>query len=182
MAWLIAAFVLIAAVGPVFWLLPSKRDRQLGALRTAARRAGLAVEVTTLPKMDAAAEERVSAGGRLRDVKVDCACYRLPLTKPFAAAPCWLLLRHAGGGLDGWTTLTPPDRLPPDTADYWRAVTAIADKLPGDCIGLEARSSNIGWYGRERLDGADPDVVAQAISCGLAAIGKLHAELDERDG
>lgn len=188
MAWIIIAIVLIVAVGPIFWLLPSKRDRQLGNLRTAARRAGLAVEVAKLPKLDADAVERVSAGGLPRAATVDCVAYRLPLSKPLPDAPRWLLLKSGGKGdalarelhyLDGWTTLEPPRNLPPLHRDYWPAVGAIVDVLPGGCLGVEADARRMSWFGRERLQEATVEAVAAGIRDGLDALARMHRSLDE---
>ena len=32
MVWIVIAIVLIAAFGPIFWVMPSKRDRQLAKI------------------------------------------------------------------------------------------------------------------------------------------------------
>ena len=85
MVWIVIALVLIAAVGPVFYLLPTKASRRQAALRTAARQAGLVVEIASVPKPDAQAAELVSSGGEPRDAKIDCAAYRLPLRAPVGA-------------------------------------------------------------------------------------------------
>ena len=184
MAWVIIAIVVAAAIGPLFWLLPSKRDRVQGELRAAARRAGLAVEIAALPKLDARPEERVSAGGRPRDATESCAAYRLTLPRRLEHAPSWLLVKSARENryLEGWTTPSPPRQLPAPQASYWRAVGAIIDDLPGGCRAVQADVRHISWYGRERLQDASPDAVAAGIRDGLRAIGELHAGLDDRAG
>ena len=180
MVWLVIALVLIAAVGPIFWLLPSKRSRRLAELRTAARRAGLIVEVARIAKLDAAAEERVSAGGRARDAKVDCAAYRMPMARPLANAPRWMLLKsdRENRYVCGWSTLAPPAGLPAEQAAYWREIEAIVNALPGGCIAVEARPQAIAWYGRERLGDAAVEAVVTDIRDGLEAIVKLHKRLE----
>lgn len=180
LVWIIIGIVLVAAVGPVFWLLPSKRDRVQGQLRSSARRAGLVVEIAALPKVDARAEERVSAGGKARDPTVDCVAYRLALTRPMPNAPAWLLLRsdRENRYLTGWTTLSPPSRLPAMQAAYWRDIAAVLNGLPGGCSAVEADTRRISWYGRERLNGNSPETVVEGIREGLQAIGELHRELD----
>ena len=97
MVWIVIALVLIAAVGPVFYLMPTKASRRQAALRTAARQAGLVVEIASVPKPDAQAAELVSSGGEPRDAKIDCAAYRLPLARRLVQAPRWMLLRSARG-------------------------------------------------------------------------------------
>ena len=90
-----ATLAIVVAAGPILWLLPSKRDKRLAELRAAARRAGLVVEIVAVPKLDADASERVSAGGVARHATIDCAAYRLPLPRPLTAAPHWQLLKSA---------------------------------------------------------------------------------------
>ena len=180
MVWIIVGIVLVAAIGPVFWLLPSKRDRVQSQLRSVARQAGLVVEVAALPKVDSRPEERVSAGGKPRDATIDCVAYRLALPRSMPNAPTWLLLKsnRENRYLKGWTTLSPPSRLPAAQAPYWGEVAAVLDDLPGGCAAVEADTRFISWYGRERLDGGSPKVVVACIRDGLQAISDLHRELD----
>jgi len=177
--WIIIAVVVVLALGPLFWLLPSQRDRHLGELRTRARREGLVVEVTSLPKVDAAPEERVSSGGKAREPKVSCAAYRLALPRRLTQAPRWLLLKSERENryIQGWTTLAPPIDVPP-AQDYWREIGSIVRALPGGCVGVEADDRRVTWYGRERLEGTDADTLVTGIRTGLEAIGKLHSRLD----
>ena len=180
LVWIIIGIVLCAAIGPIFWLLPSKRDRVQGQLRSAARQAGLVVEIAALPKVDSRPEERVSAGGKPRDATIDCVAYRLALPRPMPNAPAWLLLRsdRENRYLTGWTTLSPPTRLPATQAAYWRDLAAVLDGLPGGCTAVEADTRYVSWYGREHLNGSSPEAVVEGVRAGLHAIGKLHRELD----
>ena len=87
MQWLIIALVVILVIGPVMYLAPTAKDRRLTALRTQARQEGLSVNLSSVPKLDPTADERVSAAGAERDPRVMCAHYRLPLRSsllPFA--------------------------------------------------------------------------------------------------
>ena len=179
MIWVVIALVVALAVGPILWLLPSKRDKRLAELRSAARSAGLVVEIAAVPKLDADAAERVSAGGTARDAKVDCAAYRLPLPRPLPKAPHWQLLKSERENryLPGWTTLQPPANLPVPAQDYWQRIGAIIDALPGGCIGVQADARMIAWLGREQLAGDPARTVAENIRAGLEALGQLHDEL-----
>ena len=179
LVWIVICIVLVAAIGPIFWLLPSKRDRMQGQLRSAARHAGLVVEIAALPKVDSRPEERVSAGGKPRDATIDCVAYRLALPRPMPNAPVWLLLRsdRENRYLKGWTTLSPPSRLPAMQAAYWRDIAAVLDGLPGGCAAVAADTRYVSWYGRERLDGDSPETVVAGILEGLRVIGELHREL-----
>ena len=180
MVWIVIALVLIAAVGPVFYLMPTKASRRQAALRTAARQAGLVVEIASVPKPDAQAAELVSSGGEPRDAKIDCAAYRLPLARRLVQAPRWMLLRSARENrfLAGWTTLTPPVAVPVERAAYWREVAAIVDALPGSCVAVEAAAQTVSWYGRERIGDASPDALAQEIRDGLMSLARLHERIE----
>ena len=180
MVWIVIALVLIAAIGPVFYLMPSKASRRQAALRTAARRAGLVVEVASVPKPDAEAAELVSSGGEPRDAKIDCVAYRLPLARRLAQAPRWMLLKSARENrfLAGWTTLTPPVAVPVEREAYWRDVATIVDALPGSCVAVEAAAQTVSWYGRERIGDADPDALVQAIRDGLLSLAEVHERIE----
>ena len=180
MVWIVIALVLIAAVGPVFYLMPTKARRRQAALRTAARQAGLVVEIASVPKPDAQAAELVSSGGEPRDAKIDCAAYRLPLARRLVLAPRWMLLRSARENrfLAGWTTLTPPVAVPVERAAYWREVAVIVDALPGSCVAVEAAAQTVSWYGRERIGDASPDALAQEIRDGLMSLARLHERIE----
>ena len=57
MTWLLIILVLVVAFGPVLWLVPSKRDKRLSALRSRARSEGLIVEMRRIPKPNPAPED-----------------------------------------------------------------------------------------------------------------------------
>ena len=180
MVWIVIALVLIAAVGPVFYLMPSKASRRQAALRTAARQAGLVVEVASVPKLDADAAERVSSGGAPRDARIDCAAYRLPLARRLVQAPRWMLLKSPRENrfLAGWTTLTPPVSVPVAGAAYWREVAGIVDALPGSCVAVEAGAQTVSWFGTERIGDGDPATLAQTIRDGLETLAKVHERIE----
>ena len=97
-----------------------------------------------------------------------------------ANAPAWLLLRadRENRYLSGWTTLSPPSRLPARQTGYWRNIGAVLNGLPGGCTAVEADMRYVSWYGRERLQGDSPEEVVAGIRTGLQAISELHGELD----
>ena len=182
LAWVVVALAIAVAIGPILWLLPSKRDKRLAELRAAARNAGLVVEGTAVPKLDPDAVERVSAGGVARDAKTDCVAYRLPLPRPLPAAPRWQLLKSERGcrHLAGWTCLDTAINLPASAEDYWHRIGSIIDALPGGCIGIQADGRMVAWLGLERAEDDTAVAVVADIRAGLDAIGALHEQIQAR--
>ena len=178
MVWLLVVLVCVLAIGPILWLLPSQRDKHVSRCRAAARRAGLIVEVTSVPKLDAPAAERVSAAGVARDAILECVAYRLPLPVALVDAPRWRLLKspHENRHLSGWTTLTPPSNVPPAGDEYWQRLAAIVNALPGGCVAVEATARSIAWLGLERMGESSVEEAIADIGAGLAAIVELHED------
>ena len=134
MSWLIITVVLLIAFGPVLWLIPSQRDKRLAALRLAARQAGLNVEIEHLPKLNASAEERVSAGGVIRDPVVECAAYSHMLERRLYLLPHWRLLKDAQGDdgpVPGWTFNPVPERTNPYWSRLWACFVGLFEMLSG---------------------------------------------------
>lgn len=177
MTWILIALVLVIAFGPVLWLVPSKKDRRLAALRARARQEGLVVDIRRLPKRDASAEERVSAGGRIREPVMECAAYGRMFSKKLRFLPGWRLLRRPAEGK--------PDPLPDWQYDLRpkgegrahldamlaRAAGCLAH-LPDDVIGLEVDARSVQAYWLEK-PGSTVDTVAKLA----ATLGDLETDL-----
>lgn len=178
MVWFVIAAVIAAAVGPLLWLLPSRRQRQLGKWRNAARGQGLVVELTSVELTDAPPEERVTTGGVARSGQRQCVAYRLPLLPPRDDAPRWRLLKSASGSLElpGWQLATAPRQPSPPAADYWRRLHPLLDALPGGCIGVEATARAISWLGLETAEEGAIGTTVADIKAGLADIAALQRE------
>ncbi len=179
MTWLIVGGLLILAFAPVLWLMPTKRDRQLVKLREQARREGLIVELTALPKRAARAEERVGADGVAREATRPCSAYRLPAAKPWRRAPCWFLLRDEGGAapLSGWAE-HPEVQLPHVDAGYWRAVAGVLDGLEDHCLAMEVTERAASWYWLENARGREATELVGEIAERLRAIVSLQARYE----
>ena len=180
MVWLIVALGLLVAFGPIVWLMPSRRDRQLAKLREAARRAGLVVELVRVPVLDARPEERVSAGGVARDAQRACTAYRLPVHGVDDAGPDWFLLRDAASAdpLAGFARH--PGRrsrgLPAEAAAYWTRVGGAVAALAERCVALECSPAAVTWYWLENAGQRAPaEIVAEIAQC-LQALAALRRE------
>lgn len=167
MTWLIIAAVLLIAFGPVLWLIPSRRDKRLAALRLAARQAGLNVEIEQLPKLNASAEDRVSAGGVIRDPVVDCAAYSHILSRRLHLLPRWRLLKDSeghDGPVVGWTFNPVPERANPYWPRLWACFSELFEMLPADAVGLALEERTIFLYWLES-PAFDTEFVARLAQC-----------------
>mgnify|MGYP007000192185 len=79
MEWFIIVLALGVAIGPILYLMPSDRDRYISGLRALARKLGYTVQLDKVPKLDPSSDERVTAGGGVRQPAIACARYQLPL-------------------------------------------------------------------------------------------------------
>ena len=159
--------VLIVAFGPILYVLPSKKDRRLAALRAEARRLGLTVELKPVRNPDAAAEDRVTAGGRPRAPMHASARYALTLDRmPNEASP-WRLLRSARG----WIADEGMD-LP---AGWLGQLQPLVETLPDDVVAVDFGGRDLGCYWLER-PASGIDAVAK-LKGSLASIGERVAAL-----
>lgn len=182
--WIIIGLILFAAFGPILWLVPSKRDRMLAKLRELARRTGLVVEVTVVPKLGASADERVSAGGKPRDPTLTVAAYRLPMRERTELAPSFSFLRHADDrptALDGWVEHpnVKTRRKPADAESYWQEVQRAVEGLGDDFVGVEANATNTCLYWREHLRGRSVEQIIEDIAKRLRRLAELQVRVEE---
>ncbi len=180
MTWVIIGLILLAAFGPVLWLVPSKRDRHLSALREQARREGLVVELRRVPKLNPRPEERVTAGGRIKLPMVECTAYTHTLTRRLAMLPSWRLLRGEDRpqARPGWEF--DPDFKATGVAfdASLESLDDLFDGLPGDVIGVELSSRALILYWLESR-GAKRSTVTALSALLMAAQDHLLA-VDDR--
>ncbi len=155
--------ILALAIAPLFWAMPSRRERQLAALRTAARKRGFTLQLTEVDHPDPSAEMQVSAGGRKRRPMQACVAYRLQ--RP-----------PASNGADSAARSATTDRLAAgmaDTAD----VRAMARSRLERRTGLQADALPAGWGLAVGFEHADPALCALASRIGddVLAVESTHS-------
>lgn len=79
MEWFIILLALAVVIGPILYLVPSEKDRYITALRALARKQGYTVQIDKVLKLDPSSDERVTAGGGVRQPALACARYQKPL-------------------------------------------------------------------------------------------------------
>lgn len=191
MSWiLIAALVLVAAFGPLLWLKPSAKDKRLTALRARARTANLTVDIKPLTALNPRAEERVSAGGAVRDHSRLVALYSLILPKQLRTISGFLLHRapHAQEASitraaiavePGWY-FDPDLEYPPALGwpQSWQALQPLTDRLPEDVLALvlEPRAIGVYWAESAGSEVTSVDQIAWVLAQMSAALTELEAQ------
>jgi hypothetical protein len=183
MAWWVIVLLLLAAFGPVLWIMPSQRDRLLARLRAGARNRGLLVELSQLPDLGAPPEARVSAGGKRREPMLACTAYRLPLPRSVNHAPCWRAIAYANdeSPLVGWTV---EGRVPDADGAYWAEVAALVEPVsgavPGAIDAVETGRNQVSVYWRERVPLDALDSTLDRLQSFLQALAEWHWEVEQK--
>lgn len=180
MVWVVIVVILVVAFGPIFWLMPSRRERRLGRLRQHAYQRGMRVEMRRLPGTDVAPEDRVTAGGRPLDTTRECAAYLMPLAKRLRLLPSARLLRRAEGtaAVPGWGF--EPGKRPehPRLEAMIAALMPTLEALPQDVPALEVDAHAVAGYWLEG-PGTTPERVDE-LAERLARAAESLTELDQR--
>lgn len=179
MNWLIIALILIAAFGPIVWMVPSRTDRRLANMRARARVHGMQVEVTQLADLNAPPSARVTAGGRRLEPTVRCAVYRVGLHRLAKAAPRWKIIRSpdpGGAPIPGWRWDSAAD----GDAVYWQQVADVVGTLPADALACAADSSEVACWWRERAGAEDAIARVDALHDSLTKLVEIQRLADVR--
>ncbi|MCC5888104.1 MAG: hypothetical protein JJT88_16845 [Gammaproteobacteria bacterium] len=185
---IIIAFTIALVVGPLMWLRPTPRDRQLERLRGHARKRGLNISIREIPDPDPRPQDRVSSGGKVLQPSLNVALYQLPLRLPGRVegrhAPDWevIRLRHdvrsdvedevSAGLLSGWRFSRPG--LPLIEGVVGRLSELLAG-APRGTAKVEGDASTVGLYWHERGAEAEVDAIADL----LEALRLLQIEVSE---
>ncbi len=168
MTWIIIIGVLLLAIAPIFWVLPTSAQRRQTKLRNRAMQSGLVVQLVQLPDPDAPAIERVTPSGRQREVKRACIAYRLPLRGIYAERPLpqWRIdrMRLAESSSEdlppNWKWL---GERPDVGSEYVDRVIAVLTNVPADTVAVEAAGDAVSIYWRETGDIENVDRVAELL-------------------
>ncbi len=176
LTWIIITLLLLAAVGPVFYFMPSRKDRRLAALRQQALLDGLSVEMVEVTNPNPTAQERVTAGGVVRKPVIACARYSLPMRRSVKHLPAWRWLRdpESTSPIAGWSVDAEYDN-GADHPEQAAAVERATSVLPDDCIAVEVSDRFVGCYWLERAP-AEPATVT-GVAEALKALSLRRIEL-----
>jgi len=184
---------LIVAFGPMFWMMPSRRERTLMRMRNRARALGILVELIEIDDPFASADAQVTASGRVRAAKLSGVAYRLPFLRPLTLAPAWAINRAGDrarnarareeAGIAGKPAPTEiagepvahPPHLPtwrfrqqPEPGDldddrYWQDIARVLGNVSEDVFSCEAHPHAASFLWRERVVGIDPEAGVERL-------------------
>lgn len=175
MEWFIIVLALGVAIGPILYLMPTQRDRYITGLRAQARKLGYTVQLDKVLKLNPDADERVTAGGSLRQSAVSCTRYQLPLGVTLNAVSPILLLRipsnptipierlatHWGvNGLDVGQ-LKSAKRWQNDTGSLMELI-GVLDQMPADVLAVQLDKRFIAAFWREQTPGSQTNQKGEA--------------------
>ena len=75
LAWAVIPLVLMIVAAPIFYVLPTSRDKYLTALRLKAKNSGCLVKMASLDKLDVNESELVRSSGRVVQPKYQLMSY-----------------------------------------------------------------------------------------------------------
>ena len=75
LAWAVIPLVLMIVAAPIFYVLPTSRDKYLTALRLRAKNSGCLVKMASLDKLDVSESELVRSSGRVVQPKYQLMSY-----------------------------------------------------------------------------------------------------------
>ena len=151
--WILLAVVLI--VGPIFSLLPSRRQKEQMAIRRRAMAAGIGVELTRIEDPDPDPEKYRLASGRKTERVLSVVAYKIQRNRPadWRKVPklYWCLLK--GPGED--ESLLPPwawhgTELKEFDPAFIEFLQGALKELPADVVKLEERNWVINLYWHEK--------------------------------
>ncbi len=181
LTWVIIVVALVAAFGPLLWMMPSRSDRRLSKMRTRARSHGIQVEITQIEDLAAEPHERVNAAGVKLEPKVMCAAYRLGMRQLARAAPHWKILRKPaanpdvnGGPIPGWIWATQPVADPA----YWKQVGGVLREVPPDTLACAADASEVSCWWRERATAEDAEASVDRVHALLQNLAEIQLLAD----
>ena len=152
--FLLTAFVLLVGFGGIFYILPSKRQRQLSKCRLDARAFNFLVNSVSLPKVDSRPEERVSAGGKRRKPTLLCCSYTLPSYDIDPITPTWQLVRSENSVVPfkGWEFSGGlPVHVQLSNKEYWDQIQEFIKNAPPKCLAVVSEPTGVSWIGQEQI-------------------------------
>ena len=166
--------------GGVASVLPSRRVRQLGHLRVAARKFGVATSLVHIADVNASMTDRVTAGGKKLDPKKRCVAWSKPYPEDFSDVPEWItyVVHRNDSSSVNWQLHETTEKCRNLAKTYWLEVDRIKTLFPDRCIAIECTRSEVRWLGYESVSSTIDEFI-QAMLQGLDALIRLNTSVSE---
>lgn len=181
MFWIIATTAFLMVFGGILFVLPSKKERQIGKMRIDARKTGLHTQSVVVKDVNAPMTEKVTAGGQIRNPKVQCIAWEKRYLDQYTGIPKWILYEASKGDepFKGYTVEPPiaEFRLNQES-EYWRRVGRAIDQLPRKIVAVKSSQDGVAWIGHERLDSTPDEFIGQILT-GLNELAEANVEFSQ---
>ncbi len=181
MFWLIIILIMAALIGPVVYLMPTKREKRQSEARLLARKVGMRVSVETLPDFNIRREEIVSPSGIARSPTLEITVYRLRLPKLDERTSSWIIYKsnnlvvgYVWSPLKGWVWEGLGTDTLPIPENYWERLEKAMTELPGKCLALEVTNEFVAWKGKEAFDNQSSELFVERMKKALSDIAKIQ--------
>lgn len=171
--WLLIVGILLLAIMPIFWILPSAKQRRQSRQRQYGMQLGFKITLTTAPAVNPETWELVDHAGRPRTPTITVARYALSIAgAPIAASGHWHITRafnaqaKEGPSLPDtfkWALL--PDALSEQHAEQ---IAHCLTQLPDDVVALERKQQEVAVFWSEAGDTGTVDQLYQSLQPLLA--------------
>lgn len=162
---ILISIVFLIVFGGVASILPSRRSRQIGNLRIAARKFDMDISLVQIADVNASLIDRVSAGGIRQDPKRRCIAWSKRYPDEFTALPEWMAYatdQDEPTAINWQLNIT--EEQAGNLADsYWLEVDRIKELLPTRCIALECSRTEIRWLGYEVISSTTDEFINSMV-------------------
>ena len=178
MFWILATTAFLVVFGGILFVLPSKRERQIGRMRIDARKYGLQTQGVVVTDVNAPAAERVTAGGKLRTPKLQCIAWEKGYMDEYAEIPTWTLYRSSKeiGPIEGFVVEPQLKEIGlQHQNEYWSRVGQAIEQLPNKLVAVKSGRKGVAWIGQERLD-STPNEFVEMMLAGLKDLYEANVD------
>lgn len=179
MFWILVTTAFLVVFGGILMVLPSKSERNIGRMRIDARKYGLQTQGIVVSDVNAPAVERVTAGGRTRNPKVQCIAWQKRYEDEYSNIPTWTLYKSTKeeGPVEGYIIEPQMNEVGLEQqVEYWKRVGKAIEQLPDKVVGVKSDSHGVSWIGQERLVSTPQEFIRQMLD-GLEDLSEVNREL-----
>lgn len=179
MFWIFATTAFLVVFGGILFVLPSKKERQIGRMRIDARKSGLQTQGIVVADVNAPAAERVTAGGKIRTPRIQCVAWEKKYMDEYTEIPTWILYKSSreNGPIEGFVVEPQLKEMGLEhQQEYWSRVGRAIKRLPNKLVAVKSGRNGVTWIGQERLNSTPSEFVSEMLA-GLEDLSTANIEL-----